>query len=128
MTMPNVPAEQSLDEAESEFLRAFGVNDIDGLDSILHADVEFVGPDGSIIDKDADMASHRAGDLEIESVDELSRRVQIIGGIGITRVKLHIKASVGGSPLDEVLMYSRTWLNQNGRWSIIAAHGSILPT
>ncbi|MDJ0363290.1 nuclear transport factor 2 family protein [Rhodococcus sp. H29-C3] len=35
------------------FLRVFRANDIDGLDSILHADVEFVGPDGSIIDKDA---------------------------------------------------------------------------
>lgn len=127
MTTPSVDAEQSLDEAESEFLRAFRANDIDGLDSILHADVEFVGPDGSIIDKDADMASHRAGDLDIESVDELSRRVQVVGGIGITRVKLHFRASVGGSPLDAVLMYSRTWLNQDGRWSIVAAHGSILP-
>ena len=126
MTTPNVDAEQSLNEAESEFLRAFRVNDIDGLDSILHADVEFVGPDGAIVDKNADMASHRAGDLEIESVDELSRRVQVIGGIGITRVKLHIKASVGGSPLDAVLMYSRTWLDQDDRWSIVAAHGSIL--
>lgn len=127
MTIPSVDAERSLDEAESEFLRAFRANDIDGLDSILHADVEFVGPDGSIIDKDADMASHRAGDLDIESVDELCRRVQVVGGIGITRVKLHIKASVGGSPLDAVLMNSRTWLNQDDRWLIVAAHGSILP-
>lgn len=127
MTIPSVDAERSLDEAESEFLRAFRANDIDGLDSILHPDVEFVGPDGSIIDKDADMASHRAGDLDIEFVDELSRRVQVVGGIGITRVKLHIKARVGGSPLDAVLMYSRTWLNQDDRWLIVAAHGSILP-
>ena len=125
--MPNVDVEQGLDDAESEFLQAFRTNDIDALDAILHADVEFVGPDGSILDKDADMASHRAGELKIESVDELSRRVQVIGGIGITRVKLHIKASVGASPLDAVLMYTRTWLNQDDRWLIVAAHGSILP-
>ncbi|MFI8664333.1 nuclear transport factor 2 family protein [Rhodococcus qingshengii] len=128
MTMPNIPSEQSLDEAETEFLHAFRVNDIDCLDTILHSDVEFVGPEGSIIDKDADMASHRAGDLELESVEELSRRVQVIEGIGITRVKLHIKASVGESPVDAVLMYSRTWLHQDNRWTIVAAHGSILPT
>lgn len=127
MTLLNQGAERSLDDAESEFLRAFRTNDIDALDAILHPDVRFVGPDGSVMDKNADMASHRAGELEIEAVDELDRQVQVIAGIGITRLKLHIIARVGETPLDAVLMYTRTWLEQDGRWSIVAAQGSIVP-
>jgi hypothetical protein len=118
---------RTLDESESRFQRALRRNDIDDLDAILHEDAEFVGPDGATLDKSADLTAHRAGTFVLDAMDELSRRLQVIGGVGITRVKLHLRGSIANAPLDAVLIYTRTWLRHGENWTIIAAHASVVP-
>ncbi|MEV4264249.1 nuclear transport factor 2 family protein [Kribbella sp. NPDC049584] len=118
-------SDSSLHEAETRFQQALLANDIAALDRMLHADVRFTGPDGSTIDKAADMASHRSQAFTLTAVDELHREVQIIDGVGITRATLHLVGAAGEHELDMVLAYTRTWLPSEDGWRIIAAHGGI---
>lgn len=115
-----------LDAAESRFQEVLAENDLAGLDVFLDEDVRFVAPDGTIIGKEEDLAAHRSGVLVINEVTELRREVQVIGGVGITRVALHLFGVAGGIPLDADLVYTRVWRRDSDGWVIIAAHGSAL--
>ncbi len=117
----------ALGAAESHFQDALRRNDIDELDGLLHDHVRFLGPDGLTIDKAADMAAHRSGSLVFTEVHELQRDVQVFDSVGITRVTLHLAGKVGGEPLDAQLAYTRTWHKQGAAWTIVAAHGSVVP-
>jgi ketosteroid isomerase-like protein len=116
-----------LSAAESRFQDALRRNDVEELDGLLHDDVRFLGPDGLTIDKATDMAAHRSGAFVFHTVHELERDVQMFGSAGITRVTLHLAGKVDGEPLDARLAYTRTWQKEGAAWTIVAAHGSVVP-
>ncbi|GIG69298.1 nuclear transport factor 2 family protein [Phytomonospora endophytica] len=116
----------TLNDAESRFQTALLNNDVSALDAFLHEDVRFTGPDGSTIDKAADMAAHRAQTLLLTEVGEVSREVQVIDGIGVTRAVLHLVGTVADDKIDATLAYTRTWAPSANGWVIAAAHGSVV--
>jgi hypothetical protein len=117
---------RSLDEAETSFQKLLAANDVAGLDRLLDRDVHFVGPDGKTISKDEDLAAHRSGEVLISDVRELRREVQVIDGVGITRVALHLLGIASGRPIAADLIYTRVWRATESGWVVIAAHGSAL--
>jgi hypothetical protein len=114
----------SLNEAESGFQKALADNDLAGLDKVLDREVRFVGADGSIIGKGEDLAAHRSGQLVLSAVTELHREAQVIKGVGITRVTLHLTGMASGVPLAANVIYTRVWRRDPDGWFVIAAHGS----
>ena len=114
----------TLNDAESRFQTALLDNDVSALDAFLHEEVRFTGPDGSTIDKAADLAAHRSRTLVLTEVDEISREVQVIDGIGVTRATLHLVGTLAGDTIDATMAYTRTWVPSANGWVIAAAHGS----
>ncbi|WP_157155931.1 MULTISPECIES: nuclear transport factor 2 family protein [unclassified Diaminobutyricimonas] len=117
----------SLDAAESRFQDALRRNDLEELDGLLHENVRFVGPDGMTIDKATDLAAHRSGSLVFAEVFELQREVQVFDSVGVTRATLRLVGEAGGERLDADLAYTRTWQKLHDTWTIVAAHGSVVP-
>lgn len=117
----------TLNDAESRFQKAFLDNDVPALGVFLHDEVRFTGPDGSIIDKAADLAFHRAGTLLLTEVGEVGREVQVIEGVGVTRVTLRVAGTLAGDAIEATMAYTRTWVPSADGWVIAAAHGSMVP-
>lgn len=117
----------SLDAAETAFQQALLANDVGALDTMLHDQARFIGPDGVTINKEQDIGAHRRGELSFSTVDQLGRDTQVIDDVGITRAELHLVGTVAGSPVDVVLVYTRTWTPTPAGWRIVAAHGSVKP-
>lgn len=117
----------SLNAAESELQTAVRDRDTEALDGLLHEEVRFTGPDGSVIDKEADLASHRSDDLSITRLDEVSRETQLFGDTGITRVVIDLAAMAGDNEVSARLAYTRTWRFDGSEWQVIAAHGAAIP-
>ena len=120
----NTFTETTLDAAETAFQAALLAGDADTLDATLHDRVRFTGPDGSTVDKAADMATHRSGAIRLTTVEESTRDVQVIEGVGVTRALLHLVGTIAGDPVDLTLAYTRTWIPSPTGWVVIAAHGS----
>ncbi|WP_285664718.1 nuclear transport factor 2 family protein [Actinorhabdospora filicis] len=116
----------TLNEAENRFQAAMLDNDVSALDAFLHDEVRFTGPDGSTIDKAADLAVHRSRTLLLSEIDELGREVQVIGGIGVTRVTLRVVGTLAGDKIEATMAYTRTWIPADNGWVIAAAHGSLV--
>lgn len=116
---------EDLNEAETRLQQAMLADDVAALDMILHDQVRFVGPDGITIDKQQDLAAHRSGTLAISALDQVERDTQIIANVGITRVKLHLLATVEGNPVDVVMVYTRAWSHNAEGWTVVAAHAGM---
>jgi len=114
----------TLNDAETRFQTALLDNDVSALDAVLHAEVRFTGPDGSTIDKAADLAAHRTRTLVLTEVGEVSREVQVIDGIGVTRAILHLVGTLADDKVEATMAYTRTWVPSADGWVIAAAHGS----
>lgn len=73
-----------LREAEIRLEQAQLSSDIDSLDILLHPQVTYVGPEGGLVDKEADLDSHRSGALRIHILEPQVLDVRIQDGVGIT--------------------------------------------
>jgi len=125
--MSSAATTESLDLAETELQRVVRERDTDRLAELLHDEVRFTGPDGSVIDKETDLASHRTGDLEITKLDEVARETQLFGDTGITRVVIDLAGRAGDQSVSARLAYTRTWRLGEDGWQVVAAHGAAIP-
>jgi ketosteroid isomerase-like protein len=113
--------------AERALQAAQLAGDVDELDRLLHPDLLAVGPDGSLVDKAADLAAHRSGVLEISELQEEELRVIALGELAVTFVLVRIRARVEDDEVAGRMRYTRTWTRADGAWRVVAAHISLVP-
>jgi ketosteroid isomerase-like protein len=97
-------------------------SDVEELDRLLHPELLAVGPDGRLVDKAEDLASHRSGVFEIRELHEEEVRVKVVGSTAITFVVLAIRGRAGDEDVSGRWRYTRTWTLDEGAWRVFAAH------
>lgn len=131
--MPAMPshtpdaAPGSLAAAETELQRAQLAGDVVALDSLLHPDVVYVAPDGATFGKAQDLESHSSGQLRLTRLEQLRGDARQFGSAGVTRSWVGIAGLAGGEPFEAELVYTRTWLFDDGRWQVVQAQGASIP-
>ena len=112
--MDLLTAERRLQAAQRE-------SDIDALDGLLHPRVVGAGPDGTVLDKEDDLGSHRSGALRITRLDEESLDVQEHGQAGMTSLVATVDAVQDGREVSARLRYTRLWVRDSAGWRVLAA-------
>ena len=116
-------SEQQVLRAERELQAAQRESDVDALDRLLHDDLLAVGPDGSLVGKEEDLAAHRSGVFKIAELEEEDVRVLVHGDLAVTFAVLRIRGSIGADEVAARMRYTRTWTRDDeGAWRVIAAH------
>ncbi len=107
--------EQRLQEAQ---LRS----DVAELNCLLHPDLIFVGPDGTLGDKESDLSAHRIGLIRLNVLEPDDLVVRIFDGVGITVLTAQLEGVFANEPFSTRMIYTRTWTNGSSGWRVIAAH------
>ena len=97
-------------------------SDVGELDRLLHPDLLAVGPDGSLVDKAADLEAHRTGVFEIHELSEEDVQVRVAGDTAVTFVVLQLRGAIAGEAVAGRMRYTRTWSRDGGAWRVLAAH------
>jgi ketosteroid isomerase-like protein len=97
-------------------------SDVDELDRLLHPELLAVGPDGHMIDKAGDLASHRSGVFRITELDEEEARVKVLGNVALTFVVLRVRGTIDEEEVSGRMRYTRTWIRDGRAWQVLAAH------
>lgn len=122
--MPRVPhSTDDLEAAELELQRAVVAADVVALDALLDDEVEFVGPDGSVVSKADDIEAYRSGRLRITEFAVERQRVRVIEELGTTDVVATVTGTHEGAPFRTRLRYQRTW-RLSDAWTVVSAHAS----
>ena len=116
-----------LESAEDRLQAAVAANDADALAGSLHDRLLATAPDGSFATKQEDLAGYASGSFRVSSYAQVRRRSLLHDRTGVTAVRARISGRSGAQTFDVVMDYTRTWVHEDGRWQVLAAHLSLVP-
>lgn len=94
-------------------------SDVSLLEEMLHDDLLFMAPDGQIVTKAADLASHRAGSMEVQGLAVTIERINIIGDTAVVTVVYETKGRMLGRAIEGRFRYIRIWKMLDGELRVI---------
>ena len=105
--------------AELELIRAIRASDIAYLERILHPDLLFIAPDGQVITREMDLASHKRGDMVVEALTPTFEDIRILGDNATVVVVYDTRGSMLGHPIEGRFRYIRFWKEFPGGIQVI---------
>ena len=110
--------------SERRLLESMRTSNADLLDTLLHDDLVFNGPNGETATKWADLANYRSGNINLHAVTSSDRVLSVIGDDVVVAVTVEIKGNYLGQELDGKFRYLRVWKQFDSTWKVIA--GSVV--
>lgn len=109
----------SLMEAEQALQSAQLANDANALERLLHDHLRFVGPDGEVYDKAADLAAYESGLVTFKASNPIEIEAHVFGTTGLTILLVELEVLTNGETVIGEYRYTRTWLYEDDRWQIV---------
>jgi len=106
-------------EIENILLEGIKTSDVAILDKILHDDLLFIAPNGQIVTKEMDLASHRAGHMDVEQLTSNFEDIKIIGSNAVVVIVYDTKGTMLGNPIQGKFRYIRVWKMFNDGLKVI---------
>lgn len=114
--------------AEAALRAAMLAGDTAALDALLDDDLSFTDQAGNRLSKADDLAVHRSGRLELETIDLVgSPDIRRWGDCATVCVTVDLAGFFDGESFFGRFAYSRVWHERDGRWRVVLAHCSPLP-
>lgn len=118
-------AEQAVMRIEREMLSAGLKGDASASERHLAAGFVFTGPDGTRETKAQVVADLKTGDLKLQSASLDGPKVQIYGDTAVVTYESHDKGTYKGKDITGVTRWTDVFVKQDGRWQMVASHGSM---
>ncbi|MDQ3111087.1 MAG: nuclear transport factor 2 family protein [Bacteroidota bacterium] len=100
---------QDIITLETKLIDAIKSSDVQFLETILHDDLLFIAPNGQLITKEMDIASHRAGEMSVEQLIPTFEEIKIIDDTAVAVVVYDTKGTMLGNPIRGQFRYIRIW-------------------
>lgn len=94
-------------------------SDVSALDALIDDDLLFVGPDGGIFTKAADLELHRSGVQRLTHAEWREVLVQEHGMTAVSVVLAYLSGDFKGEKFSGMYRYSRVWANRGSGWRIV---------
>lgn len=128
VTLPEIemtPREDEIARLEERLLDAMLMSDLDELQELLADDLTFTDHEGGVWSKADDLAAHRAGAIQVDSVVASEQRIRIFDGVAIVTVRLAIVGTFGGHAASGAFRFTRVWIpSRHDGWQVVVAHST----
>ncbi|MBE1526880.1 ketosteroid isomerase-like protein [Sphingopyxis sp. OAS728] len=120
--------DERIAEAEAALRMAMLASDVATLDALLDDELCFTDQSGNRLSKANDLAAHKSGLLELETIDIVgSPDIHRWGDCATVCVTVDLAGFYDGESFFGRFAYSRVWHERHGRWRLVLAHCSPLP-
>jgi hypothetical protein len=96
-------------EMENQLIEGIKKSDIAFLNRVLHDGLLFLAPNGQVITKTIDLASHQAGSMVVEQLIPTIEDINIIADTAVVVVVYDTKGIMLGKPIQGQFRYIRIW-------------------
>ena len=111
---------QEIIQLELELIKAISTSNIKFLDKVLHEDLLFLAPNGQVITKAMDLASHQAGEMVVEKIIPTIEEIKISDNLAIVVIVYDTKGIMLGNPIQGKFRYIRIWKRFDDSSKVIA--------
>ena len=124
---PSAGTEQTVMRIERELLNAVLKGDASANERYLADTFVFTGPDGTVENKAQAIADLKSGDLKLQSASLDGAKVQVYGDTAVVTYSSNDKGTYKGKDITGKTRWTDVFVNHNGRWQVVASHGTMLP-
>jgi ketosteroid isomerase-like protein len=87
----------------------------------------FTGPDGTVENKAQAIADLKSGDLKLQSASLDDAKVQVYNDTAVVTYSSNDKGTYKGKDISGKTRWTDVFVKHNGRWQLVASHGTMLP-
>ncbi len=120
-------ASKALIDAENKWVVALEKSDAAALDAIIADTYVDTDEQSHRSDKQAVLAILKSGDLKFESMKLSDMKVNVYGDAAVVTGSASQAGSLKGQPLTPRIIFTDTFVRQNGKWRAVASHRSTAP-
>ena len=117
--------EQAIRRLDDERIQAQVHADATALDRIYADDFIGVGPSGTVRTKPQVIADFTSGELKFQSITTDEVQVRVYGNTAVETGRSTMTGQDKGKDVPRDTRFTRVWVNQRGRWRLVANHYSI---
>jgi ketosteroid isomerase-like protein len=121
----SAPAAKALTSAEEKWVDALQKSDAGALDSILADSYGETDEQGHRSDKQAVLSALKSGDLKLSSIKLSDMEVHTYGDAAVVTGSASQAGTFKGEPLPSSVVFTDTFIKQNGKWRAVASHRSV---
>ena len=112
---------QDLEKRFREYADALTKRDLTTLDQIWTDDYVFVNPRGELVTKSQRLSNLKAGATEFQAIRPKSERTEVHGNMALDVGTVTLEGTkYGGKESSGDYRYMTVWVNNGGRWQMIA--------
>jgi len=123
----NAPPDGSGPSLNREMLNALLKGDASASERYLSDTYVFTGPDGTVENKAQAIADLKSGDLKLQAASLDGAKVQVYGNTAIVTYSSNDKGTYKGKDISGKTRWTDVFVHHNGRWQLVASHGTMLP-
>ena len=124
---PPAGTEQAVMRIEREMLNAILKGDASANERYLASTFVLTGPDGTVENRAQAIADVKSGDLKLQSASLDGAKVQVYGDTAIVTYSSKDKGTYKGKDITGTSRWTDVFVNRDGRWQLVASHGTMLP-
>ena len=117
-------AEQRVMRIEKEMLAAVLKGDPSASERYLADTYVFTGTDGDVEDRAQNINDLKSGDLKLRSASLDDTKVQVYGDTAIVTYSSNDKGTYKGKDISGKTRWTDVFVKRNGKWQLVATHGS----
>jgi ketosteroid isomerase-like protein len=116
--------EATVAQLERDWVSAIVKKDAAGLDRLLAEEFAGVSPTAHYYDKSMAIDDLRAGTYQVESMELDEVSVNAYGDFAVAFASQQEKSRYAGTDISGHYHYTNAWVNRDGRWQVVASHGT----
>ena len=103
-------------------------SDVAELDALIDDRLLFIGPDGAVYSKEADLELHRSGAERITCLEVEELKIEMHPSAAIVALVANMAGAMHGQAFEGRFRYLRTWVLTTLEWRIVAGSVCLLPS
>lgn len=112
---------RDLEKRFQEYTEALTKRDLNALEQIWTDDYVFINPRGELVTKSQRLSNLKAGATEFQAIRPKSERTEVHGNVALDVGTVTLEGTkYGGKESSGDYRYMTVWVNNDGRWQMIA--------
>ena len=108
-------------QMERDWARAIVAGDAQKIREILAPEVVLTTPEGTVLNREDDLAELEKGEFKAEIFDPSDMKVRLYGNCAVVTGLTRIKGTYKGKQFQDEFRWTDTFVNRNGKWRIVAS-------
>jgi ketosteroid isomerase-like protein len=121
---PPAGSEQELVTLQSRWAAARVARDVAFLEKLYAREFRITAMNGTIVERDADIAKFASGELKPESITDEDLKVSLYGDVALVTGRENMRGPYQGRSIELSILFTNVFVWRDGRWQLVTHHGT----